>query len=317
MVLSQTIRAFELLDHPHVCGDDIKKALNHSGVHKVEVERVSDKDAFTDFIKVVLPGRNGRLKHGDAPTLGIVGQLGGVGARPSQIGLVSDADGAVVVIAAALKLAQMAFLGDELEGDVVLTTHVCPISPIIPHEPVPFMGSPVSIQTQITHLVDENMQAILSVDTTKGNRILNHNGFAITPTVKEGYILRVSEDLLDIMTWTTGKAPVVLPITTQDITPYGNLVYHLNSIMQPSTLSNVPCVGVAITTESVVPGCATGSSHPMHIESAVRFVIEVAKAYGMGKAQFYDPEEFARLVALYGSMTLLQVKDTGDNREEE
>jgi len=187
-----------------------------------------------------------------------------------------------------------------------LTTHICPNSPIISHEPVPFMGSPVRIQTQISHLVDEGMEAILSVDTTRGNRILNHSGFAITPTVKEGYILRTSGDLLDLMTYTTGKTPVVLPITTQDITPYGNQVYHLNSIMQPSTLSTAPCVGVALTSEAAVPGCATGASQPLDIECAVRFVIEVAKAYGTGNAQFYDHEEFGRLVALYGSLSHLQ-----------
>jgi hypothetical protein len=306
MTLSQAIRAFELLDHPGAGGEDIKKALNHNGVQRVEIRRVRENDTFTDFIKVTLPGRKGRLQQGEAPTLGIVGQLGGVGARPQRIGLVSDADGAVVVIAAALKLAQMAFLGDILEGDVVLTTHICPNSPIIPHEPVPFMGSPVSIQTQVFHLVDEGMEAILSVDTTRGNRILNHSGFAITPTVKEGYILRASEDLLDLMTYTTGKAPVVLPITTQDITPYGNQVYHLNSIMQPSTLSTAPCVGVALTSEATVPGCATGASQPLDIECAVRFVIEVAKAYGAGNAQFYDQEEFGRLVGLYGDLSHLQ-----------
>lgn len=47
------------------------------------------------------------------------------------------------------------------------------------------------------------LDAVLSVDTTKGNRVINHNGFAISPTVKEGYILRTSEDLLDLMQITT------------------------------------------------------------------------------------------------------------------
>ena len=62
--------------------------------------------------------------------------------------------------------------------------------------------------------ITEDMDAILTVDTTKGNRVINHKGFAISPTVKEGYILRISEDLLDIVEITTGKAPYVFPITT-------------------------------------------------------------------------------------------------------
>jgi len=104
----------------------------------------------------------------------------------------------------------------------------------------------------------------------------------------------------------TGRAPVVLPITTQDITPYGNEVDHVNSIMQPATATDAPVVGVALTAEIAVPGCATGASQVMDIETAARFCLEVAKGYGRGEFDFYDAEEFERLVALYGSMKHLQ-----------
>ena len=77
------------------------------------------------------------------------------------------------------------------------------------------MRSPVDMQEMNKYEVDSEMDAILSVDATKGNRIIDHRGIAITPTVKEGYILRISEDLLDIIAWTTGKSPKVTPITTQ------------------------------------------------------------------------------------------------------
>ena len=60
--------------------------------------------------------------------------------------------------------------------------------------------------------VSDDLDAILSVDTTKGNRVINTRGFAISPTVKEGYILRTSEDLLDLMQITTGKLPYVFPL---------------------------------------------------------------------------------------------------------
>ncbi|WP_252495946.1 DUF1177 family protein, partial [Escherichia coli] len=49
--------------------------------------------------------------------------------------------------------------------------------------------------------------------------------YALSPTVKEGYILRVAEDLLRIMEMTSGRPAVTFPITTQDITPYGNGVH--------------------------------------------------------------------------------------------
>ena len=150
------------------------------------------------------------------------------------------------------------------------------------------------------------MDALLSVDATKGNRIAKFRSLAITPAVKEGYILRVSEDLLDIMQWVTGGIPRVVPITTQDITPYGNGLYHLNSIMQPWVATDAPVVGVAITTELPVPGCATGASHVADIELASRFCLEVAKAFGAGSCRFYDREEFNRITELYGTMEHLR-----------
>jgi hypothetical protein len=168
------------------------------------------------------------------------------------------------------------------------------------------MGSPVSIETMNAHEIDSRMEAILSIDTTKGNRVINQKGFAISPTVKDGYILRVSEDLMDIMQNVTGKLPVVFPITIQDITPYGNDLFHLNAILQPATGTHVPVVGVAITTEVPVPGCATGANHFMDIEAAVRFVVEVAKAFGEGKCQFYDDKEYRKIIDLYGSLEHLK-----------
>ena len=131
-------------------------------------------------------------------------------------------------------------------------------------------------------------------------------GFAISPTVKEGYILRVSEDLLDIMQMTTGKLPYVFALSTQDITPYGNDIYHINSILQPATATDVPVVGVAITTEAPVAGCATGASHITDLEEAARFVLETAKAYGRKQCSFYDEGEYAKIVEKYGTMTHLQ-----------
>jgi len=154
--------------------------------------------------------------------------------------------------------------------------------------------------------VDGSMDAILSIDTTKGNRVVKWRGFAITPTVKEGWVLKVSDDLLDIMEITTGRIPRVCPITTQDITPYGTGLDHINSIMQPATATDAPVVGVAITAETPVPGCATGASHVTDIEEAARFVLEVAKAYGRGLCRFYDEKEWPIIVKRYGTLKMLQ-----------
>lgn len=306
MLLKQVLEVFEILDSPQADGEQVTRLLLDAGVQQAESQRIQGPKGYTDFIMAVIPGRSGKISGGKAPTLGIIGRLGGLGARPERIGFVSDGDGAAVAVSAALKLGCMHALGDILAGDVIMATHICPHAPTRPHDPVPFMDSPVDIATMNKYEVDPDMDAILSVDTTKGNRIINHRGFAISPTVKEGYILRVSENLLDVMSITTGRLPVVFAITTQDITPYGNGVYHVNSVLQPATATTAPCVGVAITAEIPVPGCATGASHASDVELAARFVIEVAKAFGEGKCKFYDEEEYSRLTDLYGSLSHLK-----------
>jgi hypothetical protein len=170
------------------------------------------------------------------------------------------------------------------------------------------MGSPVDIAVMNREEIDDTMDAVVSIDTTKGNRIAKWRGFAITPTVKEGWILKVSDDLLTIMEITTGRLPRVCPITTQDITPYGTGIDHINSIMQPCTATDAPVLGVAITTETPVPGCATGASHVTDIEEASRFVLETAKAYGKGLCSFYDEGQWALIVQRYGPLKQLQTR---------
>ncbi len=300
-LLKQVLEIHDLLDSATVNGQAVADFLRSRGLAEVNTETISGEKGRTDFIRIRVPG----LDDG-APALGIVGRLGGIGARPQRIGLVSDAEGAIAALACALKLADMQAGGDRLPGDVLIATHVCPHAPTEPHEPVPFMGSPVDMATMNRYEVRAEMAAILSIDTTRGNRVINYKGFAISPTVKEGYILKVSDDLLDIMERVTGALPVVLPITTQDITPYGNGLYHLNSIMQPAVATTSPVVGVAITAEVAVPGCGTGANQEVDVELAARFCLEVAKDFGAGRASFYDEDEFARMVELYGSMQVLQ-----------
>ncbi len=305
MCWKETIAAYDMLDSANVTGEKVAASLFRVGL-RAYVKRITEERGYTDFVSVTIPGRDGKSNGGSAPTLGIIGRLGGVGARPSRVGIVSDADGCIAAIACAAKLGAMKQNGDELAGDVIIATHVCPHAPTVAHDPVPFMGSPVDMATMNKHEVSDQMDAVLSIDATKGNRVINRRGFAISATVKEGYILRVAEDLLDIMSWTTGMPPSVFAITTQDITPYGNGLYHMNSILQPATATCAPVVGVSVTAESVVPGCATGANNLADIEAASRFCIEVAKQFTAGKCKFYDPEEFARLKSLYGDMRVLQ-----------
>ena len=287
-MLENVMKIYEVLDQPHTTGEDVASLFSRAESNPVTEE------GSTDFLKIEFGSKS--------PTLGIIGQLGGIGAA-ERIGLVSDAEGALTVLACALQLEKLAF-----EGSVIVTTHICKTAPIIPHELVDFMGAPLKVSTMMEHFVDDRMDAILSVDTTRGNRIINYRGVALSPTVKEGYILRVSEDLLDIQQRVTGRLPVVFPITTQDITPYSNKVYHLNAIMQPCTVTDAPVVGVAITSEVVVPGCSTGTNQLLDVEAAARFCVEVAKDYSKGKCTFYNQNEYQTLKDLYGPMNHLQLQ---------
>lgn len=301
MVWQQVMAGYDLMDDPSVSGDRVAEWLTGHGVTDVEVTPITGDNGSTDFVRAVVPGQDP-----DAPVLGVIGRLGGLGARPERIGFVSDGDGALAAMSVAARLGQMRRRGDVLPGDVVITTHICPDAPTRPHRPVPFMDSPVDIATMNAQEVDPRMSAVLSIDTTKGNRVCNHNGFAISPTVQQGWILHASEDLLSLYGDVTGHAPVVLPLAMQDITPYGNDVHHINSILQPAIATTAPVVGVAITTESAVAGCATGATTLASVEQAARFCIETAKAYGAGTCRFADPDELARLIELYGPMTRLQ-----------
>lgn len=309
MSFKHVMDAYELLDSAKIDGSGVRAWLKLHGDDEVVVHQVSGQRGSTDFVRVIITGRRGKRSGGPAPTLGIIGRLGGIGARPERVGIVSDADGAIVALGVAAKAMSMKQQGDQLDGDLIVCTHVCPTAPTIPHTPVPFMSSPVDMRTMNENEVHPEMDAILTVDTTKGNRILNHRGVAVTSTIKEGYILPVAPDLLDLLQYATGQLPRVLPLCTYDITPYGNDLPHINSILQPATATSVPVVGVALTAEVAVPGCATGASYLPDIDAAARFCLEVAKGFGAGSISFYDDEQFRRAVELYGSMVRMQRLD--------
>lgn len=308
MPLKQVMEVIDLLDSARITGHKVGELLTARGCKGWEVETVKGARASTDFLTITLPGTDGRATRGNAPTLGIVGRLGGIGARPAIPGMVSDADGAIVALAVALKLIDMRAQGDPLKGDVVIGTHISPMAP--PHTgrqlgPVRMMEAPVDQVELFKREVRSEMEAILSVDATKGNRVINQRGIAITPTVKEGYLLPPANDLLDILQNVTGAMPAVVPLTTQDIVGADEL-RHVNSIVMPSTITKAPVVGVATIAAVAVPGIATGANQPADLELAARFCIEVAKAYGRGECRFFVQEDFDRLVALYGPMNHLQ-----------
>ncbi len=306
-MLKQVIDLFELLDDPAVTGQTVVDFFASKGyADTMETRTIPGETGSADFIRIIVRGTDGVSAGGNAPTLGITGQLGGIGARPVQIGFVSDGDGALAALTAAYKLCEMKKKGDSLPGDVVISTQICPHAPTTPHFPTPFMSAHVAPDDLRAAEKEVPVDALLCIDTTKGNKIICHQGFAISCPVKEGYILKASDDLVEIMSRVTGQPAYVFPLSTQDITPYGNDLYHMNSILQPSTATSAPTVGVAITTVSPVAGCATGATHLTDVEQTARFAVEVAKDFTRGMCSFYDVDEFAMLIEKYGEMTRFQ-----------
>lgn len=303
----------ELMDDPRLNGERIATLLGSAAAPGAEItvtsvpyEAPEDTRQTCDFVRVVLPGSKGAIAGGDAPTLGIIGRLGAQQAQPARIGYVSDADGSTVAIAAALRLLRLAAAGAQLPGDVIVTTHIATHVSITPREPADFMGMPVSSATMNEHEVDDAMDAILSIDASKGNRLINHPGVAISPTVKEGYLLPVAPGLLTVLEYATGAPARTFPLALQDITPYDNGYRHFNSIMQPTVATSAPVVGVALTAAAVVPGSSTGASYEPALLEATRFVVETAKQFTQSRVVFHDADEYDRLVDQYGDLTRFQ-----------
>jgi hypothetical protein len=303
-MLKRILEVADLLDAADASGTAVADYLRQFGA---EVETfVLEGPGRTELVRVSIEGSAGRRARGAAPTLGVIGRLGGVGARPARLGLVSDGDGAIVAVAVAAAIARMRSHGDVLPGDVLVRTHICPSAVVIPHDPAPFVASPVDRDRLARAEVDDEMAAILSIDSTRANRVSKHPGFAITGAVKDGYILRPTTAMLDVYERVAGHAPVVLPLFTQDITPPGNGVHHINSIMQPSVVTEAPVVGVALLAPVVVGGASTGVLREQELAAAARFVVEVAKEFTAGALAFFHEEELQNLLRLYGSLRHLQ-----------
>ena len=140
MLNSQVLDIYDTLDYPAGSAERIIKLFRSRGYDMdLGITEVSGK-ADTVFLKFFFPGTEGKHSGKTAPTLGVVGQLGGLGAMPSKIGIVSDGDGAIAALALALKLTDMRVRGVQLPGDIIVTTHICMSAPLWEKKPVPYMG---------------------------------------------------------------------------------------------------------------------------------------------------------------------------------
>ena len=309
MCLKSTMAIYDLLDCAYVDGKKVCRFFTEAGA-AASWKRLVGAQGSTDLVEIRIPGSKGRQAGGTSPTLCIAGSLGGIGGRPTISGIVSDADGAIVALACANKAIDMANKGDRLCGDLVVRTTICPNAPTMPHHPVPFMNSYVDFVTLKKEIIDNSADAVVITETSRGNRVANYPVFGITPTVKDGWILSVSEDAVDAMERVTGEPARVIPLSMQDITPVTNGVHHLNGLGEMPAGAQMPSIGVGLTAPLPISGAAPGVTSVTHLEQAVRFVMEVAKSFTAGQFSFYQEEEYAELTRRYGRMSALFTEGT-------
>ena len=98
MLFKQLIEAFDIIDSKNVNGNSVASYLKSIKQDAdIQVYPLVGPKGSTDMLKIRIPGLHGKTSGGDAPTIGLLGRLGGLGARPERIGYVSDGDGALVV----------------------------------------------------------------------------------------------------------------------------------------------------------------------------------------------------------------------------
>jgi hypothetical protein len=300
-MLREVLDVLDVLDDPKA-GAAEYAALLPAGVCKTSVDPFSCELGNTQFVTYNFEGSEGRSRGGSARTIGIIGSLGALRLPGNYPGLNSDADGAVVALACALRLARMWTRNQVLKGDVIVTTHICQAGHPEPHDPLPFVMPPLAVDEAYRRLTRAEMEAILTPETCKGNRIFNQTGFAITPALKEGYILRPHVSLLHAMEMVTSLPARIFPINMQDITPYGNDIHHVCGMMLPGQFTKAPVVGVPLTAQMQVVAAATNVYQASILEATGRFCIEVATAYSNGDCHFFYEDDFKGMVARYGSM---------------
>ncbi|MDO4565640.1 MAG: DUF1177 family protein [Clostridia bacterium] len=289
----EIVAAYDLLSRHDASGETVARYLMDHGVEHVTVRRVGTGSAYSDFLRIVIPGLTGRARGMSSPTLGVAGRLGGIKLENQPLSLISDADGAIVAIALALKLASLCATKTGPLGDVIITTQIALSSSSRAHKPAALALSAVDIKTACAYEYDENMDALLSITVCRATRWVNTDGIAVTPTVMGGLILPPSEDLLSILETVSSRSAVVFPITNYDLTPDGNGLYHINSIMQHSLIADCPVVGVALTSSGLVPGVTLRHNDLSDAELAMQFALEVAFGFTAGNVTLYDKDEFA------------------------
>lgn len=85
MLLKEILNVYDLLDSATANGDAVANYLKSIRADaNVEVVHIDTPKGSTDVVRVLVAGTNGRSVGGSAPTIGLMGWLGGIAPVPVQ-----------------------------------------------------------------------------------------------------------------------------------------------------------------------------------------------------------------------------------------
>ena len=291
MILKSLIDVLELLESR----DPVSK-IEERLKGRVEYSKKSIGDVV--YIKALYRGKGkGRVE--------ILGRLGAIQVKGEK-GLVSDADGAIVALTTLFELLNLKEKGIELDIDVSFVTNISLDAKLIPHKPFNFMVPLIGLDEALKEEVDPEAKLILSVDSTKGNILAKYDDFAITYVIKDGYILKPKDEVIEIYNRVTGHEVYFVPLSTGDLTPLDFNVYHISTLISPWLYSEAPVLGIATVSRQVIPGYVTGVLNINMLEHASRFCLEILKYVEKG-GSVYEESELKELKERLGESNLMKV----------
>ncbi|QGR19573.1 DUF1177 family protein [Stygiolobus azoricus] len=249
------------------------------------------------------------IKNSRKRTIEVLGRLGSI-QLSNSIGLVSDADGAIVSLTVLMEILNLYENGFDIPVNVTVITNLSTNARLIPHQPFYFMIPLIGLEEAMKYEVDKNSDTLISIDSTKGNKTAKFKDFAITHVVKEGYILRVVDEIIDIYTRVTGHEPYFVPLTTGDLTPLSFNVYHISTLISPWMYTNAAVLGVATVSTYPIPGYVTGVMDITMLEHASRFIVELIKYLDNERLIYYD-NELKELKEKIGESNLMRFHSGG------
>ncbi|BFI75933.1 DUF1177 domain-containing protein [Sulfurisphaera ohwakuensis] len=293
MILKTLIDVIDILESKNPL-EMIRKRLEN----KVEYEEI--KVGEVPYIKVLYKG-------GGKDKIEILGRLGAIQMVGTNKGLVSDADGAIITLTTLFELLDLMDKGVAFNIDILFVTNLATKAKLIPHKPFDFMVPLMGLDDALKIEVDPTASFILSIDSTKGNRLAKYNDFALTHVVKDGYILKLHDNVIDIYNRVTEHEIYMVPLTTGDLTPLDYNVYHISTLISPWLYTSSPVVGLATVSKQVIPGYETGVQNLTMFEHASRFCVELIKYLEKG-GKVYDENELMELESKLGKSNLIKAK---------